>query len=440
MAFTIAYFVLDVNRYYTFSTGGDFGDFLRSVADPTGLLQNSTEGSHFSSHFSPIYDAIMPFVVFTHSYIPLLAAQAIAGGAVIVGIFAIAQRFLPPRAAFLAATLAAVYPPLVGVIFGDPYETVFAPAITVWLCFSVIERRWMLSMMFLIGLLAVKEDQSIFILWAGFLTFVKARHERDRALQKGALASMLVSLVVFFSFIILIRPAFAHGSQWHALAFTAQAATTDKSGGTSILGRLGYCAEMLIPLMALPLAAPRVLALAIPAIAEVLLPKNSMVWTMGQHYAGVWIGFVLVAAVFGVGAVWKRSPIVAQRLMLASITISVFMLVFASPTHWRVNVHFRNAHDRVLDSIITEKLPRASTLGAGDAIYAHLWEMPGTQHGLWKSPQYALIDTTSDAALEREMRAEILSERYGRYQALWNDDGVILYRKVPTFFPTPTKG
>jgi uncharacterized membrane protein len=428
--YALVYFALDFNRYVTYEIGGDFGLFMQSLSDPSGLLRNSVEGSHFAAHFSPIYTLLVPLVRWTQSCLPVIAVQVLAGALVAPGLFVIARDRLPPHLAVALASLAFVYPALAGLMFDDPYENVFAPVVTVWLFAAVYRRNWTLAAVMVVAALAIKEDQAIFLAWSSLLALIFAQRTHDGALRNFALFALGASFLAFALFVFVIRPEFATAGAWPALTATFRVAHGDASAGLSVAGRLGYLAEIVVPLAFLPLAAPRVLLFALPALCEVLLSRNSLVWTMGHHYAGVWIGYVLVATVFGAARLYRVAPALARRCVAAALLLCLADLTFASPTHWRRYVHLQTAHDRALDTLLAEDVPRDAPLGTHDELYGHLWTLPATQRGLDGAPPYALIDLTMrDSGVAHDMLAEIADKRFGIYRLVWQRDDVVLYRR-----------
>jgi uncharacterized membrane protein len=93
-AFTLIYFALDWNRWRSYITTDDFGLFFQSMNDPSGLLRNNVEGSHFSNHFSPIYELLAPFVQIGHSVVIPILAQAVSGPITAVALYGIAIKEL----------------------------------------------------------------------------------------------------------------------------------------------------------------------------------------------------------------------------------------------------------------------------------------------------------------------------------------------------------
>jgi uncharacterized membrane protein len=428
--YALVYFLLNYNRFRTYDSGGDFGLFMQSMNDESGLLRNAVEGSHYSAHFSPIFELFVPITRLGHSIIPITLAQGVAGGLVALGLYSIARRMLPSKLALAISAVGLVYPALAGVMFGDPYENIFAPAATVWLVASVVSRNWARAFILVLLALSIKEDQAVFLIWGSIVATAYANHTRDFALRRFSILSLAVSAITLLVFIAVIRPGVESTSPWYALQATFQAAPDDVSGGFGVAGRLGYLAEVLVPLLLLPCFAPRILFLGLPALAEVLLSRNSMVWTMGQHYAGVWIGYVLLAMIFGLVRIHARRPGLARSLIAGVLAICIADLAFASPTHWTRHVHVFSQHDRDLDTLLASSLPKSRTIGMPDEIYAHEWNLNGAMRGLAKSPDYAMVDRTlSSSSLEREMDEEILSGRYGAYALVWSRFSVSLYER-----------
>ena len=114
--FFFSYLALNFNTWWTYNSLFDFGLFLQAMNDPSGMLRNSIEGSHFYVHFSPIYDLFAPFVQITHSVIPVLIFQSLAGMFVGLGVYELAKTRLPNNYAIAAAWVGFLYPPLGGLI------------------------------------------------------------------------------------------------------------------------------------------------------------------------------------------------------------------------------------------------------------------------------------------------------------------------------------
>ena len=421
-AYALAYFFLGWNRYATYHSGADLGLFTQTIASALGGgFRNSLEGgNHFTYHFSPILFLCAPLLLLAHSALALVAIQAVACALVAPGIFAIARRRTGERAALGIAAVGWVYPPLAGVTFTDFHENAFVPAATVWLLWALDARRLGLAALFAAILLATKEDQGLILGVLGLGAAIYFGRRGDRASAAFGAGLTVVSLAIFVAYFAWVRPLAGATTPWDPLHFYALGGVQSRGPTTPLFsfGRLTYLLEVFGPLLFVPLFSALVVA-ALPGLAECLLSHESLTYTMGQHYAAVWIGYVLVAFALvapRLGA-WSRwGPLAACVLVLA----------FASPTHWAHFLRARTAHDALLDRFVAS-IPREGSVGTHDEIYAHLGFVPGAQIGLDPLPRTALFDSSyrSTAWLERVRSRFLELLRSGVYRRSREQDGVV---------------
>jgi hypothetical protein len=196
-------------------------------------------------------------------------------------------------------------------------------------------------------------------------------------------------------------------------------------------GKIAYVLEAMLPLAFVPLLTPFAV-LTVPPFAEILLSQRSLVWTMGQHYAGAWIGYALAAFVFGTARIYASSPRRAVAWVRVGTGFCVLILAVASPTHWGHYLAPRTAHDAVLDRVIA-RLPSNIEVGTQDEIFAHIGFDPRASLGLTHDPGYVLLDRTFTSSywVEQtlpEMEREI---RSGAARLVMEEDGVALYVRKP---------
>jgi uncharacterized membrane protein len=424
--YAVVYFVLGWDRYATYHSGADLGLFTQTMASafqPGGFRNTLEASNHFVFHFSPILYLCAPFVLLAHSALALVAIQAIAGALVAPALYAIAARRTDHRRAFAIAAVGWLYPPLAGVTFTDFHENGFVPAATVWLLWALDARRLGVAALFAAILLATKEDQGIFLAAVGLgIAIYFAR--RDRARAWFGLGLTCASIGVFALYFTVVRPLFGGTSAWVPLHFYGLGGLGPHGPTTPLfsIGRLTYLIEAFFPLLLVPLFSPVVLG-ALPGFAECLLSHESLTYTMGQHYAAVWIGYVLVAYALAATRFgkWARiGPLVACTLVLA----------VASPTHWGHFLRVPNHHDAVLDHFVAS-IPRDASVGTHDEVYAHLGFVPGAQIGLKPLPQLALFDYTYySTAWDTSVRPEferLLST--GVYRIVHREDRIVLAEK-----------
>ena len=94
-------------------------------------------------------------------------------------------------------------------MYGDPYETCFAPAVTVWLFLAVMERRWAIAALFAALALSIKEDQALFLAWDALLLIVWAIRRRDIPLRNFSLFTLGAALIVGLGYVLYLRPMIA---------------------------------------------------------------------------------------------------------------------------------------------------------------------------------------------------------------------------------------
>ena len=430
-AYAIALTLLGVNRYATYHSGADLGEFVQTIATPFAGFGDTPEGgSHFLHHFSPLLYLCSPVLLLTHSPIALIALQAIAGALVAPAVYLLVRKRAGTRLALLAAGVTLLYPPLVGVTFTDFHENGFAPAAIAWLAWAIDERRWGWAALFVAIGLAIKEDEALMFVLLGAGFAVWARRRGDVALFRFAAVSALAGALTLVLFFAVVRPLAGGHDTWFALGYITNA-EAHQDGLAAVLGRLGFLLEAFVPLCFVPFCGWRVL-IAVPGLIEVLSSRWSITYTMGQHYAGVWVGEMLVAYALALAALaLERGPRFASRLAVASLAICLLNLSLDSPTHWRHYLGPVTAHDRVLDAFVAS-LPPDAAVGTHDEIYSHLGFDPNARNEWATLPEYVLVDDTYPSPEWQQTGRKQLDElvRRGVYVLLRSDDGVELYRRL----------
>jgi uncharacterized membrane protein len=421
--------VLGVDRYATYHAGMDLGLFAQSVADATHGFHNQPEGgSHYVVHFSPILWLVVPALVVVRSPVALTIVQAITGALVAPPIFLIARRRMDHPTASLVATVALLYPPLVGVTFTDFHENGFAPAIIAWLLWAVDARRFGWAALFAALALCVKEDEALFLaaLGAGYALYALARKDRTAAIFGAAVS--VAGCAVFAAYFGFVRPWAGAVGAWTPLSYYGQGSATDVGGIAGVGHRISFLLEALVPLLFIPLRS-WVFVLAIPGLIEAVASRWSITYTMGQHYPGVWIGYMLVAFAMGVAAIAGRNAIRARRFGWACIVVCSLILAFASPTHWAHFLGLPNAHVRALDRTVS-RIPSDASVCSVDEVYVHLSLDPQAQVGYAGGCDYMIVDERYDSPTWRNTYSAQVSAHLqsGKYVLIGDDDGVRLYR------------
>lgn len=421
---------LGIDSYVTYHAGADLGLFTQSIVDGMHGMHNKIEGSHWTFHFSPLLALLTPVLLAVRSPLVLIVVQAVAGALTAPAVYLLARRRMDGSLANMAAIVALLYPPLVGVSFTEFHENGFAPAATAWLIWAVDARRFDLAAVFAAIALGIKEDESyvLTVLGAGYAAW--SLYRKDRAAAAFGAVLSAASAIVFLSFFLIVRPLAGAVHPWPPLgAYTAVNHDVAR-GFSAVSGRLTFLLELLLPLAFLPLFSPWFL-LAVPGLVEVLAARWSMTYTMGKHYPGVWISYVLAAFVDRLAVIAKADAARGRRLVNLAALLCAVILVVASPTHWGHYLGLRTAHDRAIDAVVA-LVPAGASVGAVDEIYVHLSLDPNAQTGYGEEPEYIVVDGDYDSMYWRAIYQPQFDAlmRTGAYRPIATDDRVSLYRRM----------
>lgn len=428
----IVFAVLGTDRYRAHRSAEDLGIFYQTIAGAFSGFSNTIEGaSHFTVHFSPILYLMAPLVWWAHSALPLVLASAAANATVAPALFLIARRRVPEPVAMAIAGIALIYPPLCGVTFADFHENSFVVPAIAWLLYALDARKFPLALGFALVALSIKEDEALFVASIALAAGIYFGRRGERNAIPYTVAMLACAVIVFAGYFSIVRPlAGGHGA-WHPTVLYTH---TQPAAQISLLrglgDRLGYLILAFAPLAFLPFGS-RVLLLAILPLVEVLLSRAPVTYTMGQHYAAVWIPYVLVAFTLAACKLYKRDSRQARWALVACYTIALVIFATANPLHPRYFLRWPQARDARLDAFIST-LPRDIEVGTQEEAYTHMGFFPNATLGVERYPRYALFDwqypdsnwIIRDGPLIRRESAR------GRYRLIRSQDGIELHERV----------
>jgi len=367
LLYAVLFTCLGALKYAVHRNLVDFGIFTQTAASAFGCFCNPIEGSHWAFHFSPILYAGGLALGVVRSPLTLVALQALAGALVAPPIYALALRGSgDTTTARLAAVVVWLYPPLAGLVFGDVHENGFAPAAVAWMLYAFDAGRLVWTFVLALVVLAVKEDQAFFLAFAGALG---AWRFRGTLRGRTALTIALCSVVVLVAFFGLIQPnaqSLANPG-WQPQRFYAWN-TADLSGlGQGVLARFGFLLLVFVPLLFLPLRSAMIW-LAVAPLAEVLFSRMPTTYTLGTHYTGAWLGYLLVAFAFGLRGLAQRR---ARTILGICVALCVLEFAVADPLHPGMNLRAVESRDAALDAFLTT-LPGDAALATQEEAYTHL--------------------------------------------------------------------
>jgi uncharacterized membrane protein len=337
--------VLDSLRLTRWTYGADTGTFVQVVLDAFGGMRNGIEhGTHFRYHWSPSLALLWPFMALTHAALTLQLIQSAATVAVAPLLYALAAPRAGPRLALRVAILGLLYPPLLAVGWGEFHEIGLFTPLALGVLVAADRRRWIPFAACALVACGIREDVCVELALAGIALGVGNWRSRGAWFATAALA--LGALALYYGVVIprlggkwipahFYEFPFARGALALALAPLLHPLTFVQTFFTR--GRLTYLLEAFVPLAFLPLFSRWVL-LALPGLAIVLLANTDLVYHMGNHYAALWIPWLLAATAF---AAAERN---ALRWCTAAIASSATFLAVLNPMH---PAHFLRAsyHD-----------------------------------------------------------------------------------------------
>ncbi len=349
---------LAVARATLWTYGSDTGTFAQIVHDAFGGMRNGVEaGSHFRYHWSPVLAVLWPLVAATRSALPLQLVQAAATVLCAPLVTALAQPYVELRLARRLGWVTLIYPPLLALGFDEFHELgLFTPlALALVLCAD--RRRWLWFALAALGAIGLREDAALTLVFFGAALIVVALRgrragrgllegscERPRAVAVagiGIAAGACAALAFYYGVVtprlggwvpshFYVYP-FANGP----LALVAAPLTQPLPFLKAIVtfGRFTYVLEALAPLVFLPLLSWWS-ALALPGAAIVLLANSGYVWRMGDHYAALWIPWLLVATIAAIATLARRAgALSATRWTTAAVAVCAIVLIAFDPLH-----------------------------------------------------------------------------------------------------------
>ncbi|HEY8314683.1 MAG TPA: DUF2079 domain-containing protein [Candidatus Baltobacteraceae bacterium] len=387
-SYAVVLFALGVVRYGAHRNHVDLGIFAQTAASAFGCFCNAIEGSHYAFHFSPILYVAGAIMLVWKSPLALVALQAVAGGLVIPPIYGIVARRGQRTTARLIAVVVFLYPPLAGLIFNDFHENGLAPSAVAWTLWAFDGGLTPATIAGAVITLAIKEDQAVFLAVAGAFG---AWRFRGTTPGRVAAAIGVVSAFVFVYFFTHVQPHVVANSHWAPERFYAWTAADVRALIPSgIAERLGFIALAFAPLLFLPFRV-RTMWLAAAPLAEVLLSRMPTTYTIGSHYAGAWIGYVLAAFAFAFAFAFRRMPETRVRVLLyCCIALCVVEFAVADPLHPKLTLHGRTNADVALDAFL-HTLPAQAEVATQEEAYTHLAAI---------DPHATLLPESSDAVID----------------------------------------
>jgi uncharacterized membrane protein len=350
--------VLACVRAKLWTYGSDTGTFAQIVADAFNGMRNGVEnGTHVRYHFSPSLGLLWPFVGLTRSALPLQLVQAAATVVCAPLVAALARPYAGPKLAERLGFLALLYPPLLALGFDEFHELGLFTPLVLGLFVAADRTRWISFAACAIVATGLREDAALTLVFFGLVLVAiglrpaasglglldrRPLVPKATAIAGAGLACGAATILAVYYSVLALRfggwgpshfyvYSFANGPL--ALVLSPFTHPREFAGSIFTLGRLTYVLEGLVPLALLPLFSWWA-ALAVPGATIVLLANSGYVWRMGDHYAALWIPWLLVATIMGVVIRARKSSVrVAKGWTTASAVLCIVFLIAFDPLH-----------------------------------------------------------------------------------------------------------
>jgi uncharacterized membrane protein len=461
VAFGAGFSALAVLQHRAFWTGRfDLGNLTQAVwstAHGDVLAVTGLTGRQFTrlgAHFDPIVVAFAPLWWIWPDPSALLVVQAAAVATGAVPTYLLGRRHLRDdwvAAGFALAYL--LYPATQWLVLDDFHPVAVATPLLLW-AFWVLDGGRLLPFALTAGAACLTKEQ-IGLVVAAMGLWYAVRPGRRRAGLTIAGAGVLVSLVA----IAVIVPHFAPGggspfaSRYDAVggspAGIVETALTDPGAildAASDRRDVAYLGDLLLPLLGLPLLAPLAALTALPELALNLLSDTRTQTSVHFHYTAGAIPGLIVASILGAARLrrryaWARRP--GGRAIVASTLVAGIVLgplpvwshvPFGSDLATREHVAGRHAEtaERALRLIPADAAVSATnTLGAHLSDRRRIFSFPVLGEADWVAVDRTRPSHRDQAVAPEEFAAALARvEASGRFQSVFDEDGILVLRRV----------
>jgi uncharacterized membrane protein len=339
---------LSVARHRSFSTGRfDLGNMVQALwntAEGRFLETTDVSGVQFNrlgAHVDLVLVLFTPAWWVWPSPEMLLVAQALIVATGALPAFWLGRRWLgDDRLALAGAAVYLLFPALQHATLFDFHPVTLAAPLLMFCIWAIEERRNVV--LGVCAALACLTQEQVGLVVAGLALWMWF-HQRDRhrtALILGAGAIAWVAIAVG-----VIMPAFAiDGVNPHLSRYAELGDTPAEILGTVITqpweavdviatpGRLVYLLALLLPLLLLPLAAPLLLAAALPQLVINLFASSGPVQSVQYHYAVLLVPLLVAAAMLGLAGLRRRgrparlAPLLARSGLVAALMVAAVVI------------------------------------------------------------------------------------------------------------------
>jgi len=422
------------------------------VLEVTGLT--GRQFSRLGAHFDPIVAAFAPlwWVWPDPSLLLVTQAAAVATGA--IPVYLLGHRHLESDWAAAGFGLAyLLHPATQWLVLDDFHPVALATPLLLW-GFWFLDTDRLVPFAIVAGAACLTKEQ-IGLVVAAMGVWYAVRPGRRRI----GIAVCVIGIVVSVVAVAVVVPHYAPGGgspfagRYESVGGSpggmVETAVTDPVAivGAATGGRdLAYLADLLVPLLCLPLLAPLAAFTALPELALNLLSDTRTQTSIHFHYTAGALPGLMVAAVLGAARLrrrhaWARRPdgrAIVVSTLVAGILLGPLPIWAHVPygSDLAAREHVVGGHAEIAERAI-RLVPADAAVSATNTLGAHLSErrrifsFPVLREATW-----VVVDRTRpsyrDRADEPEMFAAALAriEASGRFEPVFDEDGILVLRRV----------
>jgi uncharacterized membrane protein len=410
--------------------------------------------SRLGAHFEPILVLFAPlwWVWPDASLLLVCQAAAIAVGA--VPVYLLGRKHLDSDWAAAGFALAyLLYPATQWLALDDFHAVALATPLLLWAFWFLDEGRLVSFAAVAVAACLTKEQIGLVVAAMGLWYMLRpGRRWAGAAIAAGGLAATVAAFAL-----VIPHYSISGGSRFEG-RYSAiggspsgilETAVTDPGTIVSAVtqGRdAAYLADLLLPLLALPLLAPLAALTAAPDIALSLLSDTRTQTSVHFHYTAGAIPGLMVASVLGAARVRRRYAW-ARRPEGRAIVVSTFVagVVLGPLPVWShvplgsdlgAREHVVGAHARVAERAL-RLIPASAPVSATNGLGAHLSErrrvfsFPVLGEAQWVAVDLERPSYRDQLGREVELRRAVDALRAdGQFAVVFDEDGVLVIRRV----------
>ncbi len=285
--------VIGIYKYASYTAPTfDFGifaqgfEFMKQTGEFKTVVERGHELSHFAVHCSPIFYLALPIYFIFPKAETVAVIQAIMVALPVLPIYLLGKQYkLSNKVVAVIIAVYALFPATVGGIFYDIHENCFLTFMILMLIWAVEKKKNIVTAIFLILTLFVKEDAAMYVIILGIF-WIASRKSKARGLI------MIVVGAIYFVIALKIINSFGYG----IMDFRYSNMFYDPQGGFIQMARVfitnpGYVLSQII---ANDNAANMD---KIAYIMEIFIPVGALIFATGRKYSRyILLGTIVVVS------------------------------------------------------------------------------------------------------------------------------------------------